>query len=229
MTNRYIESFIRLFYPAECEICRKMLPLEENILCATCAEALLALAIPPEETFVDERFEFLDNIWTVFNYESPLKELLHGVKYARKEYLLKPCLTPSASLAQAVVSSQSYEALLPIPIDRLKFVQRHFNQSESLADMMASYLTRPITKSILVKRHPVPSQTFLGRTEREINVYGSFKVRNAQKVRGRSFLLIDDVFTTGSTANEAARVLKLQGAKRVDLLALARATPIKTV
>lgn len=226
MIRHYKEALIRLFYPASCEVCRGTLTLEENILCQDCAADLEGLAWPMEQTMVDERFEHLDHVWTVYRYESPVKELLHGVKYAGKDYLLKTCRQKAVRLAQAVTSDFGYDAILPIPIDRLKLVQRHFNQAEVLAEMIGPWLTPPVKRSFLIKHRPIPSQTSLSQHERAINVYGAFKLRRSAKVSARSFLLLDDVLTTGATANEAARILKANGAKRVDFLALARAVPM---
>lgn len=226
MFRHYQEAFIRLFYPAACEVCHTALDLEEKILCRPCTEALDALGWPMEEALVDERFEHLDHVWTVYAYRSPLRELLHGVKYSRKDYLLKACQKRAAGLAQAVTSDFWYDAILPIPIDRLKLVKRHFNQSEILAKMLEPWLTPPVKRSVLIKRHAIPSQTSLSQHERAINVYGAFTLKGPEKILGRSFLLLDDVLTTGATANEAARILKLCGARRVDFLALARTVPI---
>lgn len=234
MLKNYREAFIRLFYPAACEVCRTDLALEERILCRKCTEDLQSLAWPMDDTLVDERFEQLDYAWTVYAYDSPVKELLHGVKYARKNYLLKACKKRTLEIAQAITSDHAYDAIVPIPIDRLKLVQRHFNQAEILAEMLGSRFMPPIRKHLLTKRRSVPSQTSLSQQERAINVYGAFKSLHPKRVRGGSFLLLDDVLTTGATANEAAHLLKLHGARRVDLLALARTiapghAPSKTV
>jgi predicted amidophosphoribosyltransferase len=88
--------------------------------------------------------------------------------------------------------------------------------------MLGPWLTPPVERSILIKHRSIPSQTSLSQCERAINVYGAFKLKRPAKVLGKSFLLLDDVLTTGATANEAARLLKLHSAKRVDFLALAR-------
>lgn len=222
MMRLYKEAFIRLFYPAACEVCRTALRLEESVLCRRCAGDLDALAWPMENALVDERFEYLDNVWTVYAYASPVRELLRGIKYARKDYLFQAFRDRAVRLAQAVTSDTWYHAILPVPIDRLKLLKRHFNQAEVLATMLAPWLTPPVERSLLVKRRPIPSQTSLVRCERAVNVYGAFKLKYPGKVRGRSFLLLDDVLTTGATANEAARLLKFFGARRVDFLALAR-------
>ena len=222
MFRHYKEAFIRLFYPAACEVCHATLTLEEKILCQQCAGDLDALTWPLEETLVDERFEHLDHVWTVYAYASPVKELLHGIKYARKDYLLKACQKRAIQLAQAVTSDFWYDAILPIPIDHLKLMKRHFNQAEILATLLEPWLTPPVDRSLLIKRRSIPSQTSLSQCERAINVYGAFKLKRPARVRGRAFLLMDDVLTTGATANEAARLLKIHGARRVDFLALAR-------
>lgn len=222
MLRFYRESLIRLVYPAECFICHHMLTLEERLLCESCSEKLSRLAWPLEEALVDDSFESLDHVWTVFTYDSPLKELLHAVKYSHRDYLLKACAAPIIALAQAITSDFWYDTLIPIPLDRLKRIVRHYNQTVCLADLIAPWITSRVEKSILLKRYPVPSQTALTRDERSINIYGAFKIRHPEKIQGRSFLLVDDVFTTGATANEAARILKRHGARRVDLLALAK-------
>lgn len=222
MFRHYKEALIRLFYPATCEVCRVALELEEKILCRCCAGELDALAWPLQDALVDEYFEHLDHVWTVYGYGSPVKELLYGVKYSRKDYLLKPCLKRAAGLAQAVTSDFWYDAILPIPIDHLKLIKRHFNQAEIFAAMLGPWLTPPVERSLLIKPRSIPSQTSLSQHERAVNIYGAFKLRLPAKTQGRSFLLMDDVLTTGATANEAARLLKLHGAKRVDFLALAK-------
>ena len=222
MFRGYLEAFIRLFFPAACEVCRKTLELEERILCRQCSEDLDTRAWPMEFALVDERFEYLDHVWTAYAYEPPVRALLHGVKYSRKDYLLKTFLKHTAGLAQAVTGDICYDAVLPIPIDRMKRVQRHFNQAEVLATMLRRYLRPTIKKNFLVKHRPIPSQTSLSRNERAINVYGAFSLRRPAKASGASFLLLDDVLTTDATANEAARLLKQNGARRVDFFALAK-------
>jgi predicted amidophosphoribosyltransferase len=75
----------------------------------------------------------------------------------------------------------------------------------------------------LIRTRYTRTQTRLSRAERSRNVKGAFRVGNRKRVDGKSLLLLDDVFTTGATLNECARVLKGAGARRVDALTLARA------
>ncbi len=145
MFRHYWEAFIRLFYPAACEVCRAPLDLEEKILCRRCAGELDSLAWPMEKALVDERFEHLDHVWTVYAYRSPRsRNCCTASSTHAKDYLLKAFQKRAVGLAQAVTSDFWYDAILPIPIDRLKLMRRHFNQSEVLATMLKPWLTPPV-------------------------------------------------------------------------------------
>ena len=222
MLHHYLEAMIRHFYPAACEVCRATLKLEEKILCRPCTETLETRAWPMESALVGERFEYLDHVWTAYAYESPVRELLHGVKYARKDYLLKAFGERAVQLAQAVASDTGYDAILPIPLDRMKLIQRHFNQAEIFAEILKPRLTPPVKKKFLLKRHAIPSQTSLSREERAVNVYGAFKLRRPAQAFGKFFLLLDDVLTTGSTLDACAAALLDAGACSVRALTAAR-------
>lgn len=221
MKSYLFEALLRLLYPAFCATCQTPLALDEELLCSDCRSRIEGLAWPMEQCLLDTPIEHLDHIWTVFAYGSPFRELLHAVKYLRKEHFLNAVVGPAIAVAQAVTTEFVYDAMVPIPINHRKYMERHFNQVETLAKILDPWITPPIRPGLLRKIFCVPSQASLNREEREINVYGAFRVRDKKKVRGRAFLLIDDVFTTGATAKEAARVLKEAGAERVDLLALA--------
>lgn len=221
MKSYLIESFLRLIYPATCGICKKNLHLEERTVCSGCSEHLQTLSRFPENLLLDSSFEYLDHVWGAFSYLSPLKELLHSVKYAHRDYLLKAIQQPLTTMAETITADNFYDAMLPVPIDRQKYIERHFNQVEMIAEMIVPRVTPPLQTGILHKSRPIPSQTSLSKAEREINIYGAFRLKHSRWIKGKALLLIDDVFTTGSTANEAARILKEAGAKRVDLLALA--------
>lgn len=226
--RHFKESLIRLLYPAHCEFCGKPLALDENLLCETCEQNLEGLAYPLEKSLVDEQFENLDHAWAVYAYVTPLRELLQAVKYRRKDYLLKTFKNPVAKLATSIASECVYNALIPIPLNRVKRIQRQFNQSQILADLLQPFFKLPIWSNLLKKKYFIPSQTSMTREERVINIYGVFKVSSTKQTEGKSFLLVDDVLTTGATASEAARTLKKAGAKRVDLFALAKTNlPIK--
>jgi ComF family protein len=116
------------------------------------------------------------------------------------------------------------ELLVPVPLHRWRLFLRRYNQAALLANELSATTGIKIMPDLLVRTRRTPSQGQLGRGEREGNVKVAFKVRASRHkaLEGKAVLLIDDVLTSGATANECARMLKENGARSVDVLTLAR-------
>jgi ComF family protein len=123
--------------------------------------------------------------------------------------------------------------VLPIPLHLRRWRQRGFNQAQMLVDAWAksgggtdrNRPQFPKARRTFVRSKPTPPQTGLGKRARRQNIRGAFTVVDPGAVKGSHILLVDDVYTTGATANEAARVLKRNGAACVDILTVARTMP----
>ena len=126
----------------------KPLALDENLF-AKPANKTSRAGYPLEKSLVDEQFENLDHAWAVYAYVTPLRELLQAVKYRRKDYLLKAFKNPVAKLATSIASECVYNALIPIPLNRVKRIQRQFNQSQILADLLQPFFKLPIWSNLL--------------------------------------------------------------------------------
>jgi len=112
--------------------------------------------------------------------------------------------------------------LVFIPLEKRKLKQRGFNQAEEIAKELSKSLEIPLVSDCLIKIKANFPQVKLSGKEREENIKGVFLCKNPEKIKGRKILLLDDVYTTGSTMEEAARVLKTAGAKEVWGVAVAR-------
>ena len=112
--------------------------------------------------------------------------------------------------------------LIPIPLDKIKLKQRGYNQSEELAKNLAKALNTPITSNVLVKIQSTKSQMELSKSGREKNLADAFSIKNPKQIQGKKVFLIDDVYTTGSTMAECAKILKKSGVKTVWGISLAR-------
>jgi len=166
------------------------------------------------------------------SYESGLRELIHLLKYDG--------VRPAANvlgrmLAEAIVPLQSnftaVEVLIvPVPLHIGKRRQRGFNQAELIAQ--AALKLEPIRrfelKPVLDRTRETQSQIGLSRHQRRENIRGAFAVNKPEEVRGREVLLVDDVFTTGTTASECARVLRRAGATKVYVATVARTLKMET-
>lgn len=113
------------------------------------------------------------------------------------------------------------DAMIAVPMHPSRERERGFNQASELCKHL-SRLTHIPVESVLLRTRPTKVQAGLSSRERRLNLTGAFKVSQKERVKGRSLLLIDDVFTTGATVNECAKILKESGAYRVHVLTLAR-------
>ncbi len=113
------------------------------------------------------------------------------------------------------------DVIVSVPIHRYRLMKRTYNQSSILARLLSVKIKKPVLAGVLRRVRPTKSQGRLSLTKRKSNVANAFRVKRNKHLKGRSVLLIDDVFTTGATANECAKALKRAGAKNVFVLTIA--------
>ena len=220
----YGEAFLRLFYPGLCASCNRLLELEERGLCTVCLEDLLKFKLEPSEERIRTTVRATSEGWAIFRYEGLVKEVLRKVKFEGRRDLLRAFYPEIAQFLSRRAPLATYDCLLPVPLDSHRRLEREFNQSGLLAKRIHRFLERSprlLTRTLIRKHSPLP-QSLLGREARRVNVSHAFSIPNGRAVRGRSVLIIDDIFTTGATIEEIARVLRSAGASRVGYLTLAR-------
>ena len=194
--------------PPFCTCCGNPLQSEDNHLCLTCLDKPLA--------FTKARSSFL--------YQEPISTLLLQLKFSHN-------LTGLASLAAliketpALLDLKEPDLILPVPLHIQRLRERGFNQSQLLAKACLPKWRKKIRHDLLRRnRHTVP-QTRLSGTARRNNLHQAFcleKPDHLQEVKGKHILLVDDVFTTGSTLHECAKVLLEAGAGEIEAFTVAR-------
>ena len=113
---------------------------------------------------------------------------------------------------------------VPAPLSRARFVERGFNQAELAADLLARHTgIRTEARNLVRTKHTAKQRAGMDRRGRQLSVKDAFEVLNPKLIRGKSVLLVDDVFTSGATASYCAKALKKNGASKVFVLTLARA------
>jgi len=159
----------------------------------------------------------LDHVFAAYRFEEPLRTLLHDFKYRESLHLSKFF----ASLMQASFIDDIYqtECLIPVPSHKKRLRTRGFNHAVILAKYLAKKIQRPCLTSHIQKIIDSPSQAKLDAPARRRNIKNTFEI---QKPPYKHVTLIDDLITTGSTANELAFQLKAQGVERVDLWCIAK-------
>jgi ComF family protein len=164
-------------------------------------------------------------------YKSGLIEIVHQFKYKGKIQLAKPLGALLFTECLHHWKKDAFDLILPVPLHKKRFRQRGFNQAYLLVNdwdnLSRERRLRPwraaVETNVLVRSKKTAPQTGLNRADRLQNIKNAFKVHRPDIVKNKRVLLVDDVYTTGATVNECARVLVKNGAKRVDVLTLARA------
>jgi len=156
-------------------------------------------------------------------YQGTLMEAIHGLKYGGKTALSKPLGDLAKDTFCQFWNAGSIDLLLPVPLHIKRLRQRGFNQACLVNKKWAAREGILFDAFALSRSRWTEPQTSLARAERHKNVRGAFCLRHPDKVKDQRILLVDDVFTTGATVNECARVLMKAGARWVDVLTLARA------
>ena len=161
-----------------------------------------------------------DSIHSFGDYDDRLRTLIHLFKYEHMPSLGDPL---GRLLARALPLNQSFDALVPLPLHWRRQLERGFNQSRLLAIPLARRAALPVVNALRRVRYTT-AQAGLAGAARRSNVAGAFAAvpKAAAALRGARVLLIDDVLTSGATANSAAGALKAAGVAHVTVLTLAR-------
>lgn len=232
---------LRFVMPVDCIGCNRTLGTDPiPFFCRACWEQIVPLNGPScsrcDQPFVSsaatswtadhqcqdclERPPAYQRAWTLFPYLPPLQDAICSFKYRGKVGMAKPL---ASLMIQAMPSSISRtDLIVPIPLHPTRMRAREFNQSLLLADQISRHLRIPVLPMALIRLLATDPQTTLTRHERLRNLRQAFAVRTPTVITGRRVLLIDDVFTTGTTLNECAKTLLKAGAASVCALTLAR-------
>lgn len=175
----------------------------EDVECGRC------LADPPH----------FDRLRAAVAYGDVARQVALKLKYSGRPGVAE---TLGRFMTRHLASAEGKAILVPVPLHRWRIWKRGYNQSALIASSLAKASGLAIDLDLLRRVKPTPVLRGLGRRERALAVRGAFAVRDKAAVAGKAFILVDDVFTSGATANACARTLKRAGAARVETICWAR-------
>ncbi len=228
--KRWVDGAVDALLPSHCLLCGDRgqgvlslcldcaIDMPHNTVC--CARCGLPLETPaPLCGRCIKREPPWDAAWAPFRYEWPLAQLESRFKFGGD-------LAAGRTLSLLWIGSprppELPQAIVPVPLHRSRLRRRGYNQALELAKPLARHFGVPLLRDALRRTRATGPQTELTATQRRRNVRGAFEV-DSDCAPPEHVAILDDVFTTGATLAECARVLKRAGAKRVDAWALARA------
>ena len=220
-------------YPPRCVACGRFSAV---LFCSAC-EGAVAPILPPAcrrcgvplrvlgdcRACLGRTFAF-DGVVCAGLYQGSLRYAILNLKFRR----WRRAATPLAEQLWQVwrrpehAGWRQVDALVPVPIHPARRALRGFNQAELLAEQLSQFSGVPVLKDALRRRLYRRPQVGLRQTERMQNVQDAFEVVRPDRIQGRALALLDDVFTTGSTLDACARVLKASGARFIIALTVAR-------
>ena len=207
---------LHLLFPPRCVLCGRTLEKNETDFCRNCR------INAPEYPDSKRRIQFLDSFTAVWYYEDNVRRSLlrfkfHGARSYASVY--------GRQLAMKLDREhpEGFDVLTWVPVSRLRRFRRGYDQVELIARSVGRELGLTPVPVLQKIRHNPPQSGIQDASIRRANVLGAYRLKDPSQVRGKRILLLDDILTTGSTAGECARMLRMAGAKEVHCAAVAAA------
>lgn len=222
-----------LLYPARCAVCDEVLSASEKGICASCRACIRTVEDPYcikcGKPLHDGQITYCHDCGTtvhaftrgriLFYYED-IRESVYRFKYEGRQEYASFYAAEAERIVGEEIRSWNAEALIPIPLHEAKLKKRGYNQAALFAEALSARMGIPVLEEALARERNTVPQKGLNREERQKNLKKAFKmIRNDVKLK--TIILIDDIYTTGSTVDEAGALLRQAGISDIYVITLA--------
>ncbi len=166
--------------------------------------------------------EYFENQIYGFIYEGVIRKLILQYKFGNKPYIYRTFKNFFEKNEKLGLFFKKYDIIVPVPISKKRFKNRGYNQSDLLAKDLAKDFGLEYASNVLIKIIDNKRQSTLSQKQRTLNAKNVYIVKENYKIINKKILLLDDVYTTGATCNECARVLIEAGVKEVGVFTIAK-------
>ena len=213
---KILKNILNILFPPACAVCGK---IDKNWLCPKCTIRIDRLEKVQIINIQGKKYE---KLMYIFKYESLVRKLMLGYKFSNKAYLCNFFANIITSNKECLNCIQKYDMIIPVPMHKNKMKKRGYNQTELLADAISKNSGIMARKDIMQKVVNTTTQSKLGGKARQSNIKSAFFIKNDCEVEEKNIILLDDIYTTGATAQECSRILKNAGARKILVLVLAK-------
>lgn len=218
------EKIKNLIYPQICEICEK---INKDGLCPKCnlelkkqAEVNILQKEEIEENIKKEKY--FEELMYIFKYEGQVRKLILDYKFNEKSYLYKTFVNFLLKNEKIFENIKKYDKIIPVPISKRRNKERGYNQSLLIAEEIANKTNLELVNNCLIKTKNIIEQSKLNKEDRQQNIQGVYSLQNERLITNKKILLVDDIYTTGSTVNECCKILQQAKPKTIGVLVLAK-------
>ncbi|MCI8655687.1 MAG: ComF family protein [Clostridia bacterium] len=169
----------------------------------------------------DETKNFDEHIY-FFKYQGIIREEIIKYKFQEKSYNYKMFSSIILNDKELCKILSEYEIIIAVPVSRKRKKERGYNQTELIAKEISKKLNIQYAKNILYKTVNTVAQSKLNKEEREKNAAGVYKIKNQEEITNKKILLLDDIYTTGSTVGECSKILKQANPKKIGVFTIAK-------
>ena len=202
-----------LLFPPKCVLCGKVLERAEQDLCRDCRRN--TEACPDKRT----RYPHLAKVTALWYYKGNVRKSLLLFKfYGHRAFARSYGRLLARKLWEQNVE---FDVLTWVPVSLPRLFRRGYDQSKLLALALGAAQNVTPIKTLVKARHTKPQSRFQNASQRKANILGAYRCVCPEQVRGKRIVLVDDIFTTGATSGECARMLLAAGAKSVSLAVVA--------
>jgi ComF family protein len=224
--------FLDMLYPRRCPVCHDIAVPGGSRICNVCREKLKPITGPrcfrcskplkrEEQEYCKDcrKTRLFDQGIGIFPYGSVLQESLFKLKYGKRQEYGSFYGQIAAVYSREIIRNWGVEIIIPIPLHRKRMEKRGYNQAELIAEALGKTLCIPVDSRLMKRKVNTRPQKELDYRERKQNMKNAFFLKGEN--RYRRILLVDDIYTTGSTIEAAAELLKRNGAENVFFLTIA--------
>lgn len=227
MNSRFWEKIINIVYPNKCPLCGKVLEINE-LVCKKCESELKYIREPickkcgkqlceEEEEYCGDckgRVHYFDSGIGVFAYTGAIKRAIYEFKYKDMKVYGRFFGKKMAEYAKEYINHWDADVIIPVPVSKKKYLKRGYNQAEILAKELAKHCDVSMDPTVLYRCKDTKPQKEMTRENRKKNLENAFII-SGNVVKYNKVILVDDIYTTGSTMDECAKALKSSGVNEV--------------
>lgn len=218
MIKKFLKAMINMIFPPVCGVCGK---IDNKGICNKCLLKLMTLA----ENRIMDQWETEKNFHQliyIFKYEGMIRKIILDYKFNEKSYIYVSFVNFILKNKKIFQILKSYDTIIPVPISKKRMKERGYNQSLLIARNLSEYLNINLCTNCLYKTKNIIEQSKLNKEQRKQNIQNVYQLKNKQIIKEKKILLIDDIYTTGSTVNECSKMLKIGQPEKIDVLVLAK-------
>lgn len=228
------ENLINIFFPKTCPLCEKVISHEMDVCencdgtayiinepkCYKCGKPLIS-----DEKIICDDCEKINHFFqrgvALFEYKNEVKQSLYRFKYDNQRVYADFYAKLAARQYLKLLEEWKIDVIIPVPMYHKKKVMRGYNQAEEFAGSLSQYTNIPVDNKCLIRTKNTIPQKGLNHDQRKLNMENAFGVNLSELKAYKNILLVDDIYTTGSTVDGCAGLLKKAGARKVYYLCIA--------